>query len=149
MNKRIKAAVAAATLGLVLAGAGVAQADTSQNNGSNALVVENTANGLGEGYVWWVNGSGDPVDSKSTPAFAEAEFYDYQTGYTLNGWLERSTDGGKTWTQVSGTHALSSTTTDSSSAPTDGYYDGPGYLARACFQFTSWSGAAVHCSPAI
>src|ERR1044072_8397388 len=93
MHKRIKAAIAATTLGLVLTGAGVAHAETTQDNGSDALVVQPTTYGRGEAYVWWVDGSGDPVSSKTTPAYAKAEFFDYQTGYTLNGWLERSTDG--------------------------------------------------------
>ena len=149
MRRHIRAAVAAAALGTVLVSAGSAQADTVQNNGSNALTVQNTADGFGEAYVWWVDGSGNPTGSKATPASAKAEFYDYRTGYTLNGWLERSTDGGKDWQQISGTHALSSTTSSQQEQTTDPYYDGPGYLARACFQFTSWSGAAVHCSPAI
>jgi hypothetical protein len=59
--------------------------------------------------------------------------------------MERSTDGGQTWSVVSSVHAMSS----NGSVSTYAYYDGPGYLARACFQFTSWSGAAVHCSTGI
>lgn len=99
--------------------------------------------------MWWVDASGNATYSKTTPASAKAEFYDYHTGYTMNGWLERSTDGGQSWYQVSGIHSLSSTHSTEQEQTTGQYYDGPGYLARACFQFTSWSGAAVHCGPAI
>ncbi|WP_158288184.1 hypothetical protein [Streptomyces sp. ICBB 8177] len=48
--------------------------------------------------------------------------------------------------EPSGIHSITPGGGDGS---TYGYYDGPGYMIQACFQFTSWSGAAVHCSPAI
>ncbi|MBF9069070.1 hypothetical protein [Streptacidiphilus fuscans] len=147
MRKRFRAAIGAAALGIVLVSAGTAQADTTDTNGRWAEVTQTTASGWATADLQFVDGAGNPINSKTTPAFAQATFFDTETGYTLNGWLERSTDGGRTWYQESGIHALSSTGTTEST--TDPYYDGPGYLARACFQFTSWSGAAVHCSPAI
>lgn len=57
-------------------------------------------------------------------------------GFTLNlssrgrecwGWLERSTDGGHTWTTISGGHHGAGVF-----AQTYYYYDGVGYLARVC-----------------
>lgn len=149
MRRSFKAAVGAAALGIVLVSAGSAQADTVDTNGRWAEVTQTTTSGWAEAALQFVDSSGNPINSKTTPAYAEATFFDVETGYTLNGWLERSTNGGSTWTQESGIHALSSTLSSTDESTTDPYYDGPGYLERACFQFTSWSGAAVHCSPAI
>ena len=149
MHKSVKAAIGAVTLGIVLFSAGTAQADTTDTNGRWADVNQTTASGWANAALQFVDASGDPINSKTTPAFAQATFSNVETGYTMNGWLERSTDGGKTWYQESGIHTLSTTLTSVADQTTDGYYDGSGYLARACFQFTSWSGAAVHCSPAI
>jgi hypothetical protein len=42
------------------------------------------------------------------------------------GWLERSTDGGNTWSRVSGEHDLYG----GESVTTYNYWDGAGYLAR-------------------
>lgn len=149
MRRSFKAAIGAAALGITLVSAGTAQADTVDSNGRWAEVTQTTASGWASADLQFVDGSGNPINSKTAPAFVQATFYDVETGYTMNGWLERSTDGGNSWYRVSGTHTLSATLTSTDEATTDPYYDGPGYLARSCFQFTSWSGAAVHCSPAI
>jgi len=140
-------------------------ADDTYDGGGYAYVQQNTAAGAGIADVslqcesdgtWYSAGS--PVcdfGTKTTGTYAVGRFLD-TSGYTLNGWLERSTDGGQTWYTVSGVHSLTSASLSVAQwVQTDDYYDGtsgtwPGeYLARACFQFTSWSGAAVHCSPAI
>src|ERR1700727_1558098 len=124
MHRGLKAVVGAAmALTVALATADAAGAETVQNDGSDALVTQPTADGFGEAYVWWVDASGNPVSSKTVPAYAKADLYDYQTGYTMDGWLQRSTDGGKNWTQVSGTHALNSTLTTNQEQGTDPYYD--------------------------
>ena len=94
---------------------------------------------------WTTSTESTGLSTKTSSTFAEAYFLADNTSYTENAWMERSTDGGQTWSTVSGVHAMSS----SGSVTTYAYYDGPGYLARACFQFTSWSGAAVHCSTGI
>ena len=153
MRKHVMVAAAVATLGLTFVCTGTAQADSQGGgDGSNwGQVLEYTANGYGEAWVNWSDSAGGGgVSTKTDTTYAVATFYDANTGYSLNGWLEREHDG--TWTQVSGTHALTSnlnTSGNDTQASTDAYYDGPGYLVEACFQFTSWSGAAVHCTPAI
>ncbi len=139
-------AAAAAAISVTFAAASTAHADTVVNGGWYSDVTQTTTSGYGEAQVAWVDSTGNYyVGDKNTPAFVEGVFEDVDTSFTLNAWVERSTDGGATWSYLSGIHALSS-----SSSPqniwTYPYYDGPGYLARACFQFTSWSGAAVHCS---
>ncbi|MBF9069076.1 hypothetical protein [Streptacidiphilus fuscans] len=136
------ALVAAVSLTTVLGVTTAAQADTTFTGVNYAGVYQTTADGSGLAQVDWTTGT------KTAPAFAHAYIENSHTGYSLNGWLERSTDGGKTWYTVSGVNALNNGSVDSTVQTYD-YYDGPGYLARACFQFTSWSGAAVHCSPAI
>lgn len=112
---------------------GTAHADTVIDGGWYSDVTQTTANGYGEAQVAWVDSTGSYFASnKNTPAYAQGVFEDVNTNYTLNAWLERSTDGGATWSYLSGIHAL-----NSSSTPQDvwtyAYYDGPGYLARACF----------------
>lgn len=118
-----------------------AKADTT----NSATVSQATAIGEATATVVWTNQTGNDVLTKTSATYAYGYFFADYTGYTMNAWLERSTDGGQTWSTVSGVHAMSSHDWVS----TYSYYDGPGYLARACFQFTSWSGAAVHCTAGI
>lgn len=63
---------------------------------------------------------------------AQAEVYQSQTaagGEICDGWLIRSSDGGATWTTVSGHHNVY---TPGGSDYTGWYWDGPGYLTKAC-----------------
>ncbi|WP_377267645.1 hypothetical protein [Peterkaempfera sp. SMS 1(5)a] len=149
MRRISRAAIGAVALVTVLATAGAAHADTVDTNGRWAEVTQTTADGWASAFLQFVDASGNPINDKTTPAFVQATFQSVQTGYTLEGWLQRSTDGGANWKQISGTHVLSTTLTSVDDSMTDRYYDGPGYLAQACFKFTSWAGAATHCSPAI
>jgi hypothetical protein len=55
-------------------------------------------------------------------------------------WLERSTNGGKSWYEESATHGLN----PGGSVATDWYWDGAGYLARVCV-FPD-AATAAHCS---
>jgi len=143
MRKLMKAAlVVTVSLGTVLGVTTAAQADTTFTGANYAGIYTDTAAGVALAQVDWTTGT------KTAPAYAHAYIENSHTAYSLNGWLERSTDGGKTWSIESGINALNDGSADTSVQTYD-YYDGPGYLARACFQFTSWSGAAVHCSPAI
>jgi hypothetical protein len=144
MRRAVKLSVAAAcTIGIALGATGTsAQADPA----TSATVTQTTANGEATGTVVWTDQSESiDLDTKTSATYAYAYFYAQYTTYTENAWLERSTDGGETWSTVSGVHTLDS----EGFVSTDAYYDGPGYLARACFQFTSWSGAAVHCTAGI
>lgn len=133
--------VLAAALGALIGSGGAASADTTWTGVNYAGVDQDTALGSGWAQVDWNAGS------KTAPAYAYAFIDNGHSGYSLNGWLERSHNGGA-FERVSGIHALNDGSADAS-VLTDAYYDGPGYMARACFQFTSWSGAAVHCTPAI
>ncbi|WP_427925115.1 hypothetical protein [Streptomyces sp. cg40] len=142
MRNSVKAAlVLAAAFGAMVGSGSAASADTTWIGANYAGVSVNTAKGVGWAQVDWTTGS------KTAPAYAHAWIQNGSTGYSLDGWLERSHNGGA-FVRVSGIHALNDGSTDTSVQTYD-YYDGPGYLARACFQFTSWSGAAVHCTPAI
>lgn len=144
MRKATKAAlVLTAALGAVAVNGTSASAEESWNAGSSAAVVQDTASGLGEAMVVW---SGT-FPTKTTPAYASAIIYNDTSGFTLEGWLERDHNG-EGFKRISDKHALNNTT-GNADIPTDAYYDGPGYMTRACFQFTSWAGAAIHCSPAI
>jgi hypothetical protein len=151
MRRAVKLAITAAcAIGVALGGSSIsAKADTTINSGNQAWVTQDTAAGAGIASVTWSDpGANTILSSKNTPAYAYANIDNDFSGYSMAGWLERSTNGGATWSVVSGVHYLNSGNTYTE-ALTDAYYDGPGYLARACFQFTSWSGAAVHCSPGI
>lgn len=138
-----KAAMTVVAAGALLLGVGTgAQADTVVQGTNYSQVTQTTTAGVASAEAYWSDTSGNPVYSKTSTTYVTGYIADTDSGYTLNGWLERSTDGGKTWFTVSSVHSLSG----NSSVTTYGYYDGPGYLGRACFQFTSWSGAAVHCN---
>lgn len=51
------------------------------------------------------------------------------------GALYRSSNGGRTWVQVSATHSIWGTPGTATDSWTNVYADGPGYLARACVHF--------------
>jgi hypothetical protein len=135
------ALVIAAAAGVLAGGGTAAQADTTYNGGDYAFVKQTTDAGAGRAVVYWTK------ESKDAPTYAQAYIYNDASGFALDGWLERSHDGGD-FVRISDKHSLDDGSTGSV-AGTDAYYDGPGYMTRACFQFTSWAGAAVHCSPAI
>jgi hypothetical protein len=84
----------------------------------------------------------DPLSGKDH--YVSGLFSNQGSGFTCIGMLERSTDGGAHFTVVSGYHYLASGPTPTVGQTGD-YWDGPGYLARACFYF-DFSGSAVHCT---
>ena len=141
MLRAVKLAIATAcAIGIALGATSTsAKADTA----NMATVSQTTASGVATVAVYWTDQTGNvDLTSKTSATYASAYFFNDYTGYTMNAWMERSTNGGQTWSTVSGVHAMSG----HDYVVTYAYYDGPGYLARSCFQFTSWSGAAVHCT---
>lgn len=111
-----------------------AHADTRGGDTASGWVQQDTDSGYCRAYVL--------VDPESP--YAYGLFVNHDSGFTCTGWLERSTNNGSTWSLVSGTHAVASTSGDRFGSTGD-YWDGIGYLARACFRF-DFSGAAAHCS---
>lgn len=103
-------------------------------------VSQPTATGLCNAVLFTTN------TVKADDPFVFGVFQNQDSGFSCDGWLMRSTDNGASWQQLSGVHSLNSNPDQTESATTYNYYDGPGYLAKACFQYTSWSGAAVHCT---
>jgi hypothetical protein len=156
-RKLLSAPIAAAGLvTLFLGSQTAAQAQVLRTQAASP--AQTSGGGSSDGYAWveqdtsygscYADVAWSGLVSKNSPAYAYGRFVNYEAGWTCTGWLERSTNGGSSWSAVSGSHALASLSDSDTSAVTDNYYDGPGYLARACFQF-SFSGAAIHCSPAI
>lgn len=151
MRRIVKLAIAAAcTVGIAMGASGTsAEAATASSVPYVANVIQGTADGEGIAVVSWTNAAEtEGPTTKTSSTYAMATIINDYSGFALNGWLERSTNGGNTWSNVSSVHAFNNGSVYSA-VNTYAYYDGPGYLARACFQFTSWSGAAVHCSPGI
>jgi hypothetical protein len=133
VRKILMGAIPLASAVLVIGGASVARAQTNQDYpGDFNVVTQTTADGECNASVNGVTGD-----------FVEAIINNVNSGFTCMGWLERSTDGGGSWSTISGYHTVLN---NGDSQVTDLYYDGPGYEARACFEFTSWSGAATHCT---
>ena len=108
--------------------------------------------GCGSGTYCYVeqdtsSGYCDAVVEFGKTSYAYATFENYDAGWDCTGWLERSTDDGSNWYKISGYHTTYSTfvkTTDGTAQ----YWDGPGYLARACFHL-NFSGATIHCTAGI
>jgi hypothetical protein len=125
---------AAAAVGLTLAGAVPALADTTQayvavsqastagGNACGVLLVSAQVSSGGPGYV--------------------SAYVENSTTKTCTGWIERSTNKGKTWTTVSKRVTVPHTT-PAAFAKTADYYAG-GDLARPCYQYGT--GKAV-CGP--
>lgn len=86
--------------------------------------------------------------SAATPAFIAAEAYQQSAPFTCVGTLQRSTDGGKTWSRVGAPATLPAKVPFDYTffANTSGAYDGPGYTARACAKAPN---AALACTAAI
>ena len=124
-------AVAASVAG-VLSAPTAAQAETKEDN----WVQQDTEFGFCSAQVSLYTTNGKQ--------YASGGFTNTWSGQDCYGWLERSTNGGNSWSLVSGVHLLTppfKETYDNTGL----YYDGPGYLARACFHF-GFTGAAHHCT---
>jgi hypothetical protein len=113
----------------VLFGGGVAQAFSSLQErwtGTNEcqanLYVEPGT------YV----GQSNSHDYAQAGVYESSQFKDNESG-DCEGWLERSTDGGHNWNMLGDLHF---TTGRGTSDATGWYYDGPGYMARACARDT-------------
>lgn len=94
-------------------------------------VDQTTAAGEADATTWYDPSSG--YDSVS--------IQNNGTGYTMDGWVERRNNSTGVYEQVWGRVSLP-----------NGYhgntvvYNRTPYQVRACFQFTSWSNAAIHCT---
>ena len=73
--------------------------------------------------------------------YTDGLWYD-RSGYKMKVWLQRRASASSAWATIAGPHNM----TTGTSWETDHYYDGGTRQIRACFQFTSWSGAAWHCT---
>ena len=135
MKKIFKVLVPVLAGGALLLGTATsAVAETKVDEPGMYYVTQDTA--TGDCMAELFHGSGD---------FVRGTFYNDDSSYTCEGWLERSTNDGASWSLLSDYHTLASGAADQN---TDDYYDGPGYWAKACFKFTSWAGAATHCTDA-
>ena len=128
---------AAAAVGLTLAGAVPAFADTQQ-----AYVAVSAAGNIGSSSACTVLLLSAQVSSGG-PGYVSA-FVENSATKTCTGWIERSTNKGKTWTTVSRRIAVPHFS-PAAYAKTADYYSG-GDLARPCYQYGTGKavcGAAV------
>ena len=143
VRKRLAAAAAAAAIsisGILFASAPAALADTSScGPGVSPYYVCEVTQTTAEGYA------------SAYATFNEDNQLSYGTfanysGYSMNVWVEIDYGNGYTptvWGPVSMPYDPDG---DTILSPT--FYDG-GYYTFSCFQFTSWSGAAVHCTEGV
>jgi hypothetical protein len=115
--------IGVASAGLAIGVTSSAQAETGFTNGA---YISST-------YVSFVGCSGQVQAGYSTSTgdtYARGWFTlnTSTRGLACQGWLERSTNGGSSWSDLSYTHVGAGGQT----VGTDYYYDGPGYLARVC-----------------
>jgi len=86
--------------------------------------------------------------SAGDPPYVSAQAFQLSAPFTCAGTLQRSTDGGKTWSQAGAQATVPAITTKVVNffANTSAAYDGPGYSTRACAKA---SNAALTCTAAI
>jgi hypothetical protein len=135
MRKRLAAAAIAAisASGILLASAPAALADTStcysEPGSYTCTVVQQTAAGFAGAYSTFYG-------FNSQVQFAN------ESGYSMNAWV--NIDYGNGYVTVWGPVAMPNG--DDIFTPD---FDDSGFLTQGCFQFTSWSGAAVHCTAGV
>lgn len=135
MRKRLAAAAIAAisASGILFASAPAALADSSlcfSSPGSyTCSVVQQTAAGYAAAYSTFYGFNSDVQ-------FANA------SGYSMNAWV--NIDYGNGYVTVWGPVSV-----PNGDYPDAGPFDDSGFLTQGCFQFTSWSGAAVHCTAGV
>lgn len=132
MRKRLAAAAIAAVsaTGILFAAAPAALADgcfSSPEGYNECTVQQNTAAGYAEADAFFYGSSGT-----SNGTFINA------SGYSMEAWVQINYGSG--WIIV-WQRAM-----PNGSDMASGYYDDNSSWTEACFQFTSWSGAAVHCT---
>jgi hypothetical protein len=115
-----------------------AQAETRGGTSTFQEVQQNTARGYCRAEVYLYSNN-----------YAQARYYNDHAGWDCTMWLERSTNNGATWSMQAGAGAtLKNLSGKADLAKTYEYWDGPGYLARACFHL-NFAGAAKHCTNAL
>lgn len=135
-RKLLRTMLAALGVGAIVLGTQTAaQAETRGGTSTWQEVQQDTASGYCRAEV----------EFYGTTSYAQALFYNYKAGWDCTMWLERSTNNGASWYLISGYHTLRDIAPDADLDSTYPYWDGPGYLARACFHL-NFSGAAKHCT---
>jgi hypothetical protein len=125
--------VAAATLAISAAGAGPALAASQAPHGASATFRPATVddNVVSPVSRLGCRGELDANDNAgATRWYARGSFSN--TGASCYVWLERSTNGGKSWHRVSAEHRID----PGQHVTTYWYWDGAGYLARVCIDPT-------------
>lgn len=138
LRKLLSGFVVLASVGAVVLGIGgtAAYADTvgcswTSNGLYYCRVLQTTDAG-------WADATTDYFPSTG---YSLVEIHNEFSGYTMKGWAERRYNGGPVstvWGPVNSPNG---------SVQSTEVYDRGAYQVRACFQFTSWSGAAIHCTP--
>jgi hypothetical protein len=131
---------AAVGITAVLAGTQTAaQAKTYGGDSDVEWVRQDTASGYCNAWA----------DERYSPDnYVRAHVSNAHAGWSCTGWLERTTDWGLHWYRASGYHTVASQAGDINYAETGDYWNGAGYLARACFKL-NFSGAANHCTSVV
>jgi hypothetical protein len=137
MRKLLTAvAIAACVAGITIASGQAARADSTLCDNSGGVntceVWQNTAAGQALAAASYDTDSGNAWGYVSN-----------RSGFSLNVWVQQNTGDG--YATVWGPYGISSS---GGALRSPSFFDGT-YLTRTCFQFTSWSGAAVHCTAGV
>jgi hypothetical protein len=131
----------------VIVGAGIAVSGaTAANAETSSCAYTSATSAFGAGYrcdVWQTTAYGEAwagLQYVNSTQRAFGQFANINTGYSLRGWVQRRYNGGDPST-VWGPASIGAAGDASPGWPDPGLYS-----MRACFQFTSWSGAAIHCT---
>jgi hypothetical protein len=145
MRRRIITAVvtAAAAAGLVMGGAAAALASPIATISYSVVAVTSHTTSI-------INGSNCTAVLLSEqvtaggPAYVSGYVENVHAGNTCTGWLERSANGGKSWSLASSLVLVPSVSGFTDWAKLGEKYDGPGFKARVCFQIGS--GSRAYCT---
>lgn len=130
--------VVAGAAAILVGGQTAAQADEHGGTSTNQWVQQDTAAGFCRAVV-----------TLNSSNYAQAFYYNLTAGWNCTMTFERSTNYGKTWSALgSATTMYDFSSGEADLAKTYEYWDGPGYLARACFHI-NFAGSARHCTYAV
>ncbi|NUS13289.1 MAG: hypothetical protein HOY69_18115 [Streptomyces sp.] len=120
---------AAAAAGLAIGLSGTAQAETGYTNGQYVTSQHQVFAGCVGDLQYGTSNATNAIYARGMFILNTSTRTDADGNYLMcQGWLQRSTDGGRTWTDISDVHVGYGGV----HAGTSYYYDGPGYLARVC-----------------